>query len=99
MNRNHRSIIFEKSTKATVECLECKKSHSIYADSFITVYGDIMIGGYGGVVGGNFDEDGQLKRASIFCRTQCLQLLLNDPFCEGVTRKMNKRKNIIEDEE
>lgn len=53
----------------TLVCNLCGTEHEKDAKTFSIVAGNIYIGLYGGMVGNNFEDNGQLKNISIFCRT------------------------------
>lgn len=57
-----------------VKCIRCEKLHELIPDSreFVTVHGNIMIGLNGGIIGNNFDEEGKLKKITVFC-TSCFR--------------------------
>jgi len=51
-----------------VKCTSCGAWHNSDTETFFTVWGNITAGIEGGIVGNNFDENGQLARLSFFCR-------------------------------
>ena len=52
-----------------VQCCVCQRGHSIKQETFIVFYGNVTIGLLGGVIGHNFNAEGQLDRAMVCCRT------------------------------
>lgn len=58
-----------------VTCLRCGESHDISKGTYFSVFGDICAGASGGIVGHNFDKDGNLAAISIFCHDCLIELL------------------------
>ena len=60
-----------------VKCTSCGALHSSDTETFFTVWGNVTAGIDGGVVGNNFDENGNLTRVSFFCRhPKCVDHLI-----------------------
>jgi hypothetical protein len=59
----------------SISCHKCGKVHEENSINFRVVYGDITVGIQGGIVGGNFDANGDLFRSMAFC-TECLVELI-----------------------
>ena len=53
-----------------VECCTCKSLHKLSSNDFITIYGNIMIGESGGIVGNNFSREDNTKliTSTVFCK-------------------------------
>ena len=53
-----------------VECCKCNALFKRESASYITIYGNIMIGEFGGIVGSNFSPDDPTKliKATVFCK-------------------------------
>lgn len=64
-------------TPNIVVCERCKKEHFLDQDTFYTVFGNIHIGVYRGVIGNNINDKNKIYRAMFFCRDlRCLQKTL-----------------------
>lgn len=62
---------------AYIKCDACNKLHPKDSEEFISIYGNIMVGLNGSIVGNNFDEDRRLFRLFYFCRKlECFPKLL-----------------------
>lgn len=61
--------IIETTTKTVeyVTCSICGKEHVADGNTFITVFGNIYIGIYGGIVGNNLAGENTVVHATIFC--------------------------------
>jgi hypothetical protein len=57
----------------TVRCDRCNKLHDVNSETFVTIYGNICVGLGGGIVGNNFDKDGDLERVSVYCKFPCFR--------------------------
>lgn len=56
-----------------VKCAACGTLHNIKADTFLSFQGNVCVGMCGGIIGDNFDDDGKLRRVTVYCRkTKCL---------------------------
>jgi len=59
-----------------IKCDRCGASHDIDCESFYTVYGNILVGTNGGLVGNNIAEDGVVLDPVHYC-IDCLFNILN----------------------
>jgi len=59
---------FEKNI--SLECFCCHKKFSTDSENFITIYGNITAELDGGIIGNNFDKDGELFWFMYFCRNK-----------------------------
>ncbi len=67
---------------ATVKCTQCGKLHNVDDETFMTFYGNVMIGTDSGVIGNNFDDKGRLVKSTIICRSEeCMSFLV--AVCHG----------------
>jgi lipopolysaccharide export system protein LptC len=57
----------------TVRCDRCYKLHEVKSETFVTIYGNICVGTGGGIVGNNFDKEGNLERVSVYCKFPCFK--------------------------
>lgn len=63
----------------TIQCVECTTCKAIFktdSEDFITIYGNIMIGEFGGIVGNNFSPEDPTKliKTTVFCKACFLDL-------------------------
>lgn len=63
-----------------VKCwgVDCKKEFLESSREYLSIYGDICIGKYGGIIGHNFDKKGNLKRVSIYCAECFIEVMNRD---------------------
>lgn len=60
-----------------VRCSQCNKLHDVNDTSFIAIHGNVTLGLKGGLIGNNFDEEGRVKKVSVFCMGDCLRKLFD----------------------
>jgi hypothetical protein len=73
--RNHYEPILNNNQK--IICDQCGKRHFPDEETFVVIYGNIMVGFRGGIIGNFFTEDGKLARAGIYCRSKhCIGKIL-----------------------
>lgn len=68
--------LLDSKVKGFVKCEKCGKEHPVEGREYFVVYGNIMVGKDGGIIGNNFNE-GELKSVSVFC-LECLIEFLED---------------------
>jgi len=61
--------LLEASTERHVRCLGCGKTFPIDSDDYLVVWGNVTRGQHGGIVGNNLDEDGVVRKVSVFCHS------------------------------
>jgi len=55
-------------------CGHCRAKHNLNEDTYVGVFGNIMVGKTGGLVGNNLNDEGKVANASVWCRKkECLQ--------------------------
>ena len=56
-----------------IKCMVCGREHEFGSDKFFSIYGNVLIGINGGIIGNNFSNDGKLARINFICRNEfCL---------------------------
>lgn len=77
------------STIKAVECMVCKKLHRMTSEDYYTFYGNVTLGGSGGIIGNNFGPDGKLERVQHVCASpKCLQDIFKKGFNFPTTREL-----------
>lgn len=62
------SQVIGNITMGTCKCMSCDAVHDMNSETYIGVYGNIMVGKGGGLIGNNLDENGKVVNVSIWCR-------------------------------
>lgn len=76
--------IIEGFEPKEVRCIVCGKRHFPDEETFLTIYGNITVGLFDGIVGNNFSEDGTLGRLNFVCYSEkCISKLLHTNFNKG----------------
>lgn len=68
-------ILSNPMQEIKVVCSSCGKEHKLDSETFVTFYGNVCIGLYGGMIGNNFKADGSLGRITFLCRNKNVGLL------------------------
>lgn len=75
MDRVNKFVYDKTCVKEFVKCGKCGKLMDKFSEDFYTVYGNICVGLYGGLVGDNFAENEYLVNVSILCK-DCFFVIL-----------------------
>lgn len=54
-----------------MKCDKCGQLHQVESKTYIQVFGNIVLGENGGMVGNNLDADGKVTDPSCFCYPRC----------------------------
>ena len=63
-------MIHEELNKKKVICMVCNTRHFPDENTFLTFYGNVTIGTEGGIIGNNFNEQGELCRVQYVCHKE-----------------------------
>lgn len=66
----------DKEFITAVKCSICGDCHNVEGETFIRIFGNILLGMSGGLIGNNFNDEGFVKSSVYICRnTDCLDSL------------------------